>query len=80
MYIMELSPQHTTRKSFYGKAKLLILNDGTIQLQSYNTVVCEIDTNNRFNMLWDGKSATTSRHIKEFKLQFSDLYDNENEV
>lgn len=73
MYILELSPQHTTRKSFYGKAKVLILDNGTIQLQSYDTIVCEIDTHNNFNMLWDGKSQTTTRHIKEFKEQFKDL-------
>ena len=73
MYILELSPQHTTRKSFYGKAKVLIQNNGAIQLQSYDTIVCEIDTNNNFNLLWGGKSNTTTRHIKEFKEQFKDL-------
>ena len=70
MYIMELSPLHTTRKSFYGKAKILIQDNGTIQLQSYDTIVCEIDTHNNFNMLWNGKSCTTTRHINEFKKQF----------
>lgn len=73
MYTMELAAIHTTRKSFYGKAKILIQNNGTIQLQSYNTIVCEIDTNNNFVMLWDGKSNTTTRHINEFKKQFAEL-------
>ena len=73
MYVMELTPQHTTRKSFYGKAKVLIQDNGTIQLQSYNTIVCEIDTYNNFNILWSGKSNTTARHINEFKKQFADL-------
>lgn len=73
MYILELTPQHTTRKSFYGKAKVIIKDDGTLQLQSYDTIVCEIDTMGDFNMLWDGKSNTTTRHIKEFKEQFKDL-------
>ena len=73
MYVMELTPQHTTRKSFYGKAKVLIQDNGTIQLQSYETIVCEIDTHNNFNILWDGKSNTTTRHIKEFKKQFLEV-------
>lgn len=70
MYTLELSPLHSSRQSFYGKAKVLILNNGTVQLQSYDTVVCEIDTHNNFKMLWSGKSNTTSRHINEFKKQF----------
>lgn len=73
MYVMELAPQHTTRKSFYGKAKVIIQDNGTIQLQSYETIVCEIDTHNNFNMLWDGKSNTTTRHINEFKKQFLEV-------
>jgi hypothetical protein len=72
MKILELSPLHSTRQSFYGKAKVLLHDNGTIQLQSYNTIVCEI-VNNTFNMLWDGKSNTTSRHIKEFKQQFLEV-------
>ena len=73
MKIFELSPLHSNRQSFCGKAKVLILDDGTIQLLSYNTIVCEIDTMGKFQMLWDGKSNTTSRHIKEFKLQMADI-------
>jgi hypothetical protein len=73
MYVMELSPLNSTRKSFYGKAKVIIQDNGTIQLQSYETIVCEIDTHNNFNMLWDGKSNTTTRHINEFKKQFLEV-------
>ena len=73
MKIFELFPLNNNNKSFYGKAKVLILDNGTIQLQSYNTIVCEIDTYGKFNMLWDGKSNTTSRHMKEFKLQMADI-------
>lgn len=73
MYCLELSPLHSNRQSFYGKAKVLIQNDGTVQLMSYNTIVCEIDTKHNFNMLWDGKSQTTTRHIKEFKKQFMEV-------
>lgn len=73
MYIMELLPLNSNRKSFYGKAKIIIQDNGTIQLQSYETIVCEIDTHNNFNMLWDGKSNTTTRHINEFKKQFMEV-------
>lgn len=73
MYILELSPQYDSRKSFYGKAKVIIQDNGAVQLQSYNTIVCEIDTYNNFNILWDGKSQTTTRHIKEFKKQFMEV-------
>ena len=46
-----------------------MLDDGTLQLQSYDTIVGEIK-NNTYYQLWDGKSNTTSRHINEFKKQF----------
>lgn len=69
MKFLELCPVYDSRKSFYGKAHIIILDDGTIQLQSYNTIVGEIK-NNIYNQLWGGKSNTTTRHIKEFKKQF----------
>ena len=72
MKIFELLPLNSTRKSFYGKAKILMLDDGTIQLQSYNTIVGEIK-NNIYYQLWEGKSQTTTRHIKEFKNQFLEV-------
>lgn len=72
MKTLELIPIYDTRKSFYNKAKVLFLNDGTIQLQSYNTIVGEIK-NNTYCQLWDGKSQTTTRHIKEFIKQFMEV-------
>lgn len=65
MRIFDL-PCMDTRKSFYGKAQCIEHDDGTKQLKSYNTIVCEIK-NAVFNMLWDGQSQTTIRHIKSFK-------------
>ena len=73
MYILELTPQHSSRKSFYGKAKVLIQDNGAVQLKSYDTIVCEINEHGKFKMLWDGKSQTTTRNINEFKQQFNDL-------
>lgn len=72
MKVLELSPWYDSRKSFYGKAHVIILEDGTIQLLSYNTIVGEIK-NNIYYQLWDGKSCTTTRHIKEFKKQFMEV-------
>lgn len=66
-YSEELEPQFDRRKSFYGKAHVLRMDDGSIILQSYATQVAVIK---------DGKlgirgdySATTTRHIKEFARQ-----------
>lgn len=35
-------------------------------LQSYNTMVCMIDSNGNFKRLWDGYSVTTQKHIVNF--------------
>ena len=72
MKTLELIPVHDSRKSFYHKAKVIFLNDGTIQLQSYETIVGEIK-NNKYYQIWDGKSQTTTRHIKEFIKQFMEV-------
>ncbi len=62
----ELSTQHDSRKSFYGKA-IVIEESNKKRLKSYDTIVAEIS---------DGKakvfgtySPTTLRHIKEFLYQ-----------
>lgn len=69
MNIYELTARFDRRKSFYGKAHVIELDNGTKQLQSYDTIVGEI-RNNTYYQLWDGKSQTTTRHINEFKKQF----------
>ena len=76
MNILELIPIYDNRKSFYNKAKVLLFPDGTIQLQSYNTIVGEIK-NNVYHQLWDGKSQTTTRHINEFIKQFLEVQNND---
>ena len=54
------------RKSFYGKAKVLINTvTGTEYLLSYNTIVAAKEHGKVFRM-WDGWSQTTGRHIKAF--------------
>ena len=68
MKIFELAPRYDTRKSFYGKAHVIDYEDGTIELQSYDTIVSRC-VNGKVEEL--GKwSATTIRHQKEFRKQF----------
>lgn len=64
MIVTEMRPLNR-QKSYYGKAKI-IFNGGKTVLQSYNTMVCEIDGNGKFKKLWDGYSATTQKHIINF--------------
>ena len=66
MRIFDL-PCLDSRKSFYGKAQCIELDNGTKQLKSYNTIVAEIDNGGNYKKLWDGCTQTTNRHIKSFK-------------
>jgi len=67
--IVELKPIDG-RKSFYNKANVELLPDGTKVLISYTTRVGKITPDGKYVQLWDGKSATTSRHIRAFKETF----------
>ena len=66
--ITELTPDNS-RKSFYGKARVLSLGNVHV-LQSYNTDVCMIDGTGRVLRLWGGYSATTMRHVNAFLSTF----------
>ena len=69
MKIYELSARYDRRASFYGKAHVIDHENGTIELQSYNTIVSRCE-NGKVEHL--GKwSQTTSRHQREFERQFS---------
>ena len=65
----ELIPRYDSRKSFYGKAHVIIEDDGTIKLLSYNTIVsqCVNGVIEHFGKY----SITTSRHQREFERQFA---------
>lgn len=67
----ELLATHDSRKSFYGKAKVIISDEGTIFLKSYDTFVALIEPDGTYKKIWDGSTQTTNRHIKEFKKQFN---------
>lgn len=69
MEIFELSARFDSRKSFYGKAHVINYENGTMELQSYNTIVSRV-TDGKVEHL--GKwSQTTTRHQKEFERQFA---------
>jgi hypothetical protein len=61
----ELTPV-TSQKSFYGKAEVYVLKDGTKILRSYSTYVAGIDKDGNPFRSWWGWSATTGKHIKSF--------------
>ena len=72
----ELNPIYSSRKSFYGKAKIMTGQDdfgaAVYTLVSYGTPVLAIrkmDGNYYVIRLWDSWSATTGRHVNEFALQ-----------
>ena len=68
MRIYELEPRLDTYKSFYGKAHIIDHENGTFELQSYDTIV-SLCINGKVEEL--GKwSNTTTRHQKEFRKQF----------
>ena len=54
------------RKSFYGKARVELSENGDKTLISYTTPVCRLTASGKFEKLWDGYSATTMRHINSF--------------
>jgi len=63
--LFDLHP-HDRQKSFYGKARLSLQENGDTILFSYNTPVCEVTANKQFVRLWSGYSATTMKHINAF--------------
>lgn len=66
--IMELCPCYDSAQSFYGKAKVIeIEND--VFLMSYDTIVAFFNRDTKIARVMDTYSATTLRHIKEFLKQ-----------
>lgn len=63
-------PTYGCQKSFYGKAKVIDLDNLGRYLKSYNTIVGYIDHNNNFHRIWNGYSQTTMRHINSFLKHF----------
>lgn len=65
MKMYELQP-NDSRKSFYGKARVIEKDNGEKVLQSYNTEVCKVTSGGQFVRLWSGYNATTMRHVNSF--------------
>ena len=63
----DLKPQYDSAKSFYGKARVRVEDNGDKALISYNTKVAEIRGGQLFIHGWF--SVTTARHINEFMRQ-----------
>lgn len=69
MNTYELDARFDSRKSFYGKAKVIDHGNGFLQLMSYETIVSECKDGKVTHL---GKwSQTTSRHQREFERQFA---------
>ena len=68
MTIRNLEARYDGRNSFYGKAKVIEEDDGSLALKSYDTIVMRI-VNGTPIRLWDGYSSTTMRHVNEFMRQ-----------
>lgn len=71
MKYYELAPVHDARKSFYGKASVIDLGNGILELYSYGATVARIYKATDSVELLDAwnHSATTLRHVKEFLRQ-----------
>lgn len=54
------------RKSFYGKAVVIVEDNGTETLYSYGTPIIKRLVSGDLVKLWEGWTATTGRHIKAF--------------
>ena len=54
------------RKSFYGKAVVMVQDDGSEILYSYGTKIIEKTPGGGLVKFWGGWSQTTGRHIKSF--------------
>ena len=65
MKMYELMPDNG-RKSFYGKANVVVDDNGNETLYSYDTPIIQRDTNGKLTKLWNGWSNTTGAHIKAF--------------
>lgn len=65
MRIYELKPV-SRQKSFYGKAKVIVLDDGTQLLKSYDTIVLKRKASGELVRTWQSWSATTGKHIAAF--------------
>lgn len=67
MKMYELIPTNG-RKSFYGKARVRVEDDGTETLFSYDTPIIRREQNGNLTALYNGNKygTTTAAHVKSF--------------
>ena len=65
MKIYELMPTNG-RKSFYGKAQVVVDEDGVETLKSYGTDILKRYSDGRLKRVHDGWTLTTGNHIRSF--------------
>lgn len=63
--VYELKPVNG-KQSFYGKAMVEVMEDGSEVLMSYNTPIIRRTITGELKRLWRNYSATTGRHILAF--------------
>lgn len=64
--IYSLEPLNSSRLSFYGKAKVILHDNGDKTLLSYETPIITKKANGKLIRHYEGFTCTTGRHIKEF--------------
>ena len=65
--IYELTPtENQNQESFYGKAKVVVEEDGTETLYSYDTAIIKRLPDGTLVRLYDDYTTTTGKHIKAF--------------
>jgi len=69
-------PKHSHNKSYYGKADVRDMPDGSKVLKSYSTDVAKVTADGKFVRLWSGYSATSMRHISDFAMQYTNDFPN----
>lgn len=79
MEIKNLEAIYDSRKSFYGKAKLIECEE-KIELQSYDTIVATYYKNENKFVLHGDYSTTTLRHQREFANQLGFNFKNKKEL
>ena len=68
--MFELAARYDSRKSFYGKAKVVV-DGNALSLYSYDTLVAVIIDGKVTRADIGVHSRTTNRHIREFIRQFA---------
>jgi hypothetical protein len=63
--VYELKPNNG-RKSFYGKAHVIVNPDGSKTLFSYGTAIATLTNGGEYIRHWEGWSSTTGNHIAAF--------------